>query len=158
VVATYFHFNEIRRRWPRRLSGIHFAAIRPDPTLPDRVLVGRGRNSPTRLVLCERDASAVANIAADLSVLFPPESFRIETRVIKRAGSVLATRGRTPVLFSPRVWATLTEEEQGDPRAHQVTYVFAGGELEKVGRQFGWRPKTREAQKPGRGVKQGVGA
>jgi GntR family transcriptional regulator len=37
VVATYFHYNDIRTRWPERFAAVHFVAIHPDPALAGRL-------------------------------------------------------------------------------------------------------------------------
>src|SRR5689334_2854768 len=48
ILATYFHFNDVRQRWSHRLPQMHFMAIGPDPGIRDRLsraTRGRGRVS-----------------------------------------------------------------------------------------------------------------
>src|SRR5512135_3065961 len=63
VVATYFHYNDLRLRWPNRFPEIRFLAISPDPSLAKRL---RGRAAPGKrasVLLCERDEPMLRNIA-----------------------------------------------------------------------------------------------
>jgi GntR family transcriptional regulator len=138
-VATYFHYNEIRLRWPHRLHEIRFVAILPDPSLASSV-GSPGKSRRVSLELCEFDEPKARNIAADLSVLFPEDRYLIEPHVVRRAGERLtAGHRRVPVLFTPRVWAALSAEEQAHPKAIKVRYVFPPAELESLGQHFGWR-------------------
>jgi hypothetical protein len=147
VVATYFHYNDIRRRWPHRLHRIDFAAIRPDPDLlPLLEAATPGRSRWITLRLCEYEKTMGANIAADLSVMLPPDRYRIQPVRVERAGDLFeAHLGRTPLLFSPRVWKDLTEEQRSDPRAFRVTYRFEPSALESLGEKHGWARRAETA-------------
>lgn len=143
VIATYFHYNEIRRLWPSRLAEIHFLAIHPDPALARseqlRGVPGRRASVP----VCEFDQARAQNIAADLSQVFAQESFEIVPRVVSRAGELLADRRHQgSILFAPRVWAELSAEQQDDQRAIKVRYVIQAGELDQLERVFGWRRRA----------------
>ncbi len=149
IVATYFHHNEVRRRWPHRLQEIRFVAIHPDPQLPSdrRTIVPSGKR--LTLTLCEFDDPMASNIAADLSVLFPADRYCIKTRVVTRGSELLGTRGqRKPILLSPRVWDSLGPEARMDRRAIKIAYVIAEEELENLGHFFGWR-RRRRGRHPG---------
>ncbi|MEQ8764943.1 MAG: GntR family transcriptional regulator [Planctomycetota bacterium] len=137
VIATYFHYNDIRQRWPKRLPDIHFAAIHPDPALIDRI---PARDAVTKLSICELDSAKATNIAADLSVIFPKDRFRLEAKLVKRPGELLTPRRRSPVLLAPRVWAQLDERERAHRCAFEVTYVWGEGEARAIGSRFGWQP------------------
>ncbi|UCC28717.1 MAG: GntR family transcriptional regulator [Phycisphaerales bacterium] len=142
VVATYFHHNDIRERWPNRLREIRFATIHLDPELQARIGRPKGRGKRTTLTLCEFEESVARVIASDLSVLFPPDRFRIRLRVLKHAAEVLQpSKSRTTVLFSPRAWGALTPDERNDPRAIKVKYIFPEDELQAIGTHFGWRAR-----------------
>lgn len=147
LVATYFHYNEVRRRWPERLSEIYFATIRPAPALLREVRT-RGGERVRRLLLCELEEAIGLNIVADLSNLFAPDQFSIEAVITKRPAKSLEGRGRTPVLFSPRTWSRLTDKERDHPRAFEVRYVFTREELESVGRHFRWRRRAAQTATP----------
>ncbi|HMB53761.1 MAG TPA: GntR family transcriptional regulator [Thermoanaerobaculia bacterium] len=140
VVATWFHYNEIRRRWPHRLGAVRFVAIHPDPRLAERVRPEAADGEPARLLLCELDEPAAANIAADLSLLFPPERYAIEPRVVAEPGAALAeASAERPVLLTPRVWGRLSAAEREAPHCHLVPYVVRGDDLAALGPHFGWR-------------------
>jgi GntR family transcriptional regulator len=149
VVATYFHYNELRTRWPDRLHAIRFAAIHPDPKLISQVTSKLGKAKRSTFYVCEFEESKAANIAADLSVLFHSDRFRMLPRVVKRAGELLSqSKGRAPILHPPRVWDALNPEEKQNPRAIKVQYVFVLQELENMGQYFGWqrRPAARRSE------------
>ncbi len=148
VVATYFHYNEIRRRWPHRLAEIRFVVIHPDPALAKRIPPAkRGRR---RVRLCEFAPAQAEGACADLSTILPERRYRIEPLVVRRAGDGLAAASRgTAVLFTPRVWASLSEGQRRAPNTLPVEYVIRPDELEALGKHFGWNarrgaPGTRE--------------
>lgn len=139
VVATFFHYNEIRRLWPQRLVEIQFTPIQPDPSLAKQFPPARGR---TTVELCEFDASKAENIVADLSVLLPADRYHIVPQVVRRADERLAPRRRRPILFAPRVYAQLSSEQKARPGVHEVRYVILGSDLERIGEHFGWSPRS----------------
>jgi len=138
VVATYFHYNDVRRRWPKRLSEIAFVAIQPDSTLDRRVVQGP-RSTRRTIALCEMDGEKGRNIAADLVPLLSPRRLRAVPHVVARAGALLESGRAGPILFSPRVWGALRASERSDPRAVEVRYFIAPDELSGLGERFGWR-------------------
>ena len=139
LVATFFHYPEIQRRWPHRRSDVHFVPIHPDPTLPDRVAPALERSGATRLVTCELDETKALNLRADLSVLFPESRFQLETRVADLPDAAWARADDpTPVLFSPRAWAALDTTDREDPRAIKTRYVIEDEALSALGKSLGW--------------------
>ncbi|MCB9462114.1 MAG: GntR family transcriptional regulator [Candidatus Eisenbacteria bacterium] len=172
LIATYFHFNEIRRRWPHRLNDLQFVAIHPDPALSERLgralaegllehrdeprrsekrrrHEGRGRESrrksgsARRVVLCEFDAGQAQSVATDLHPLLASTGVEIETRVVERANELLpASDPGTHLVFTPRAWAKLTAEEQALPEAHPLVYVIRSQDMEELGSRFGWHERV----------------
>jgi len=139
VLSTYFHYNDVRRRWPWRLADVHFLTIRPDPALGARLTRPRSGRRP-RLVVLERDAETAANVAADLSALLP-RARRLETVVSDDPRAFLArVPGETLVLCPPRVWAALEGAQRAHPRVLEVRYRFEAAELEELGGRLGWTP------------------
>lgn len=142
LVATYFHYNDIRARWPRRLAQVQFASIRPDPALASRIRAIAPAEPRTTVILCERDAESARNVAADLATVLPSPAFEIRTLMATNPATALYTAGRTqPVLFPPRMWGTLGPVERADPRALEVRYLFDAAELEAVAERFHWRAR-----------------
>ena len=138
LVATYFHFNEIRRRWPQRLSEIRFATIRPAAGLVDELRALVAGKARARVPLCEFDDTIARNIAADVSALLPARGFTIVPTVVDEAAELLTPRRRTPVLFSPRAWGRLSDMERAHPFALEVRYTFPPDELDAIGHHFHW--------------------
>ena len=139
VIATYFHFNQIRQRWPHRLADIHFVAIHPDPGLAEQLTGAANEPQPCTILLCEFDTIQAQGVAADLRVFLPADRFRVETRVVQRANELLHEAGANRhLLFTPRVWAGLTQQEQATPYTHPLIYVIKTEELAGLGQRFGW--------------------
>jgi DNA-binding transcriptional regulator YhcF (GntR family) len=139
VVGTYFHYNDIRLRWPQRLPQVHFLPIVPEASLAGTLSGGRHRTGKLTVQLCERDAAMAGNIAADLVHILPPDRFRLTTRVVPRAERALeAPSSAGPLLLSPRMWGELPARLREDPRVHQVRYVFDAEALDALGRAQQW--------------------
>ena len=166
VVATYFHYNDIRTRWPERFPDVHFVAIHPDPSLAARLAQfqdreparkrgrtpGRARGRRTVLV-CEREAAMARNIAADVRAILPADRFDVTARVESSPGAALATAPTgMPLLFAPRVWAALSPVRRADPRAMELRYLIEPKDLAALGAVLGAAPAAALRAVAGRGV------
>jgi GntR family transcriptional regulator len=137
VVATYFHYNDLRRRWPDRFPTIHFAAIRPDPALAERLEQRQPQSGD--ILLCERDERMAANIAADLSRVLPT-GYSIQPLVAQDPVEVLrVAESNKVVLFAPRIWGLLPPAARADRRAVEVRYLFDARDLDLAAARMGWR-------------------
>jgi hypothetical protein len=139
VVSTYFHYNDVRLLWPRRMGSVRFCSIHPDPALVHRITEAR------RVVVTERDESTVAAVVADLVALLGDVQLALEPRVTGDPAGCLEPRDDAPVLFPPRIWSDLDETARRDPRSVEVRYVFEPRELERLGAAMGWerhRPRA----------------
>jgi hypothetical protein len=144
IVATYFHYNDIRRQWPKRFPRVHFASIRPDRQLKTRLRGKVKRGTPLRILLIERDAEMARNIAVDLSTAMGADQVHIEPRVLSDpAVAFKLAGGNDAIMFAPRVWGALTAAERRDPRAIEIRYVFNGEELASVAKSLGWEDRQR---------------
>jgi DNA-binding transcriptional regulator YhcF (GntR family) len=143
LLGTYFHYNDIRTRWPRRLGQVQFTSIHPDPSLAARIRAMVPPDTRATLILCERDAEKARNAAADLAAVLPSPAFEIRTLVASNPATALHVAGRDqPVLFTPRVWGSLGPAERADPRAMEVRYLFDPAELTAVAERLQWRPRA----------------
>jgi GntR family transcriptional regulator len=143
LLGTYFHYNDIRTRWPRRLGQVQFTSIHPDPSLAARIRALVPPDTRATLILCERDAEKARNAAADLAAVLPSPGFEIRTLVASNPATALHVAGRDqPVLFTPRVWGSLGPTERADPRAMEVRYLFDPAELAAVAERLQWRPRV----------------
>jgi DNA-binding transcriptional regulator YhcF (GntR family) len=128
VVATYFHYADIMRRWPHRHGDLVFVAVHPDPRLG---LELEGRFPETGTVLAfELDATRAANLAADLTTVLNGDRWRIEPLASVHPAEALD--GDSPVCFSPRAWAELDEVARSSRSAVRVRYVIAQDSLEAI--------------------------
>jgi hypothetical protein len=136
IVGTYFHYNEVRQRWPQRLEEVRFVAIGPDASLVER-LPQAPRGGGRRLLVCELDAAKAQNIAADLHNLFPAGAERIVPRVLASPDALPPRRAGDVLLVSPRVWGALSGEKRA--RVVHIRYCIRAQELEALGGSLGWR-------------------
>lgn len=144
IVGTYFHYNDIRQRWPGRLDEVRFVAIAPDPDLVDRLAAEvTDGDGPRRLRVCEFDEGKARNIVADLKAMLPPERYAIEPRLLSNAAALPAAEAGEAVLVAPRVWAALTEEQRSG--ALQIRYTIRAREIESLGASYGWGKTEKEA-------------
>ncbi|MEP6618574.1 MAG: GntR family transcriptional regulator [bacterium] len=145
VVATYFHYNDIRRRSPTRFHDVRFASTRPDPELLARLTSHATSDGvPIRAWLCERDSEMGRNIAADLATLLSPSLFSLDVRVEQSPGALLASApAGVLLLFPPRMWAMLDATERADPRVFEVRYIFDDAEICAIAEAQGWVSRSR---------------
>lgn len=143
ILATYFHYNDVRVRLAGRLADVRFAAISPDPALKSILRRGRRRGAcRLSVLLCERDPLMARNIAADLTRILPASEFDIRTEITARPEQWFDRRKpRRPVLFAPRIWGSLSTAARSRPHVHEVRYVFDLQELERIGRELGWQAR-----------------
>jgi GntR family transcriptional regulator len=133
ILATFFHFQEVRHRWPRRQSDIHFVTIQPDPGLPERIR-NRLRQDPARVLLWEREETMAENVASDLRSVFQPCGVPVEPRVLRKGSSPTENlKTREVCLFAPRVWAGLAPQVRKHPRAFEATYRIRHADMEGLG-------------------------
>lgn len=137
VIATYFHYNDIRRAWPRRLPDVRFITIRPRADLRDRLARRSGI-----VHVCEWDAATAEALIGDVYALLGPTRLKLEPLVTRRTADALARRGRAPVLFAPRVWAEADDRTRQDPRAIELVYALDASELERLAAERGWRERA----------------
>jgi len=143
IVGTYFHYNDIRTRWPDRFPAIRFVAIHPDPELASELTRFRHRGRRQTVLVSERDAAMAGNIAADLRAVLPRDRFEVTSVVERSPGAVLATApAGVPVLFSPRVWGGLSPTQRADRRAIEIRYLIEPKDLAALGSELDWSPRA----------------
>lgn len=141
LIGTYFHYNDIRQRWPSRLDEVRFVAIGPDATLPSRLAAGEGARR-TRLLVCELDEAKAVNIAADLKALFAEEGWEIVPHVLPSVATLPRRRADEEILVAPRVWGALTAKQR--ERVVHLRYRVRARELEALGASYGWERTAKE--------------
>lgn len=140
IIATYFHYNEIRERWPHRISDIRFVSIHPDPHLLSDLRMLDPKTWDCTLIVCEFDEQMANNVATDLFLLLKDESYCIKPCVVSRANAKLkeGCPKKSLLLFPPRIWGALTTEERNTSRVKKVTYRFTDEAIESLGDFLGW--------------------
>ena len=142
LIATYFHFNDLRQRSPERLEGIHFVAIRPNPAL-GRLVSQHLANQKRQVVLVERDEAMARSIAADVSLFLTPLGCTPTPMIVPDAATAIARADSNQVLlFSPRMWGDLTPELRELERAIEVTYVIDEPGLAAIADSLAWNRRA----------------
>ena len=142
LIGTYFHYNDIRQRWPDRLDEVRFVTIGPDAELPSLIPAGRSSTGRRRLLVCELDEAKAMNIAADLQALFPDRDYLIQPRVLQSATGLPHVKAGDVLLVAPRVWGGMTERQRA--RVIPIRYRVRSHELEALGASFGWERAAAE--------------
>jgi hypothetical protein len=151
LVATLFHFEEIRERWPDRLDDCRFVVARVDPAL--RALVEHIAPGPHRhdvVLLVENDAVAGLALSEDLEALLGPHyPLRLEVRAHRRGTPALPEA--EVVLATPSVFASLDSDDRERHDVIRVRYAVDPRDLGALGVVFGWsaRPvRVARAHRP----------
>jgi hypothetical protein len=136
VVATLFHYNDVRTLWPHRLGSVSFVSLEPDPALRS-ALSGHG----DRVLVYARDEARAAAVIADMRRLFGDGPPVFEPLVREHPGQAPPLEGSgPPVLLPPRTWAALEPAGRTHPRAVELRYVIDARDLERLGAIHGWSP------------------
>lgn len=145
LVATLFHYEEIRARWPRRLGDIRFVAASVDPALRDiveHVAPGPGRRDVALLV--QSDAVAGLTLAEEIEALLGPRyPVRLEVQG-HRAGQPSLPEADV-VLATPSAHAALGAAERARLDVVRVRYAVDPRDLGALGVVFGWRAQAPRA-------------
>jgi hypothetical protein len=132
VVATYFHYNDVRRRWPRLLASVRFLTLRVDPDALEWL------GDAEAAVVLERDEPTAGAVVADLrAALRHPVD--LSSVVTSDPAGWVARERETRVLVSPRVWSDLGAAERALEHCAVVGYRFDEGEIDALARERGWR-------------------
>lgn len=143
MVGTYFHVNDIRRRWPHRLREMRFLTIGVDERLAHELPNPEVPGKRITIRLCERDEPTAEIVCADLSVVLDRGKYHLEPYITTRPNEALQDPGEsTIVMFTPRVWSELDESARTNPRAVEARYIFSRDDLSTLGNELGWRPAT----------------
>lgn len=143
IIGTYFHYAEMRRRWPDRIGDMHFVALRLDPGLTERVETVAAKRDTRVLRLVEQDPETAREMAAGVSALFPTQ-FEIKTTVGDPDELLRSLPGDELLLIAPRLWDRLSSAARGDQRVFDVRHLIVPEDLRRV-----WRSLTRMVAKTG---------
>lgn len=135
LIGTYFHFNEMRQRWPSRASDLRFVAVGLDPGVGSRLTELADGETPIRVRVCETRESRVHNAIPDLLTVVPAGRFVFEPHVVTDIRAALIDEDDSPVLFAPRLWARLDARQRRDPRVVELRYTIAEPDLAAIRRE-----------------------
>lgn len=141
LVATLFHHEEIRERWPDRMGDTRFVAATVDPAM--RALVEQAAPGERRhdvVLLVENDATRGLALSEDLEALLGPHyPVRLEVRTHRRGVRTLPEA--EVVLATPAAHAALDEEDRRRPDVIRVRFAIDPRDLGALGVVFGWAPR-----------------
>jgi GntR family transcriptional regulator len=142
LLGTYFHYNDIRQRWPDRLDEVRFVAIGPDPGLASLVAARSRTAGRRKLLVCEFDEAKAMNIAADLRALFPQGDYVIVPRTVTPGAALPRSRTGDVLLVAPRVWGGLEERQRAS--VIPIRYRIRSDQLDALGADYGWERAAAE--------------
>ena len=131
IVSTYFHFAEVRERWPGRLADMSFMSLRIVPRMGAAIGGFVAGRAPTQLVVVELEFAtgrAIANDVADLLGGMQPLPEVIVLSDLQRTEK----HSNELWLSAPRVWDKLREEIRQWPNIIRLEYEFVPKELDVV--------------------------
>ena len=135
-IATYFHYNDIRSRWPHRMKDAVFVVIQLARSLADDIdSWTKAHASP--VVMVEREEMMGKVIAADVKAVIDETVAHLETQTVGKPAQ-MALEDQKLYLFAPRLWAGLTDAQRASPQTRQVTYEVPGKERARLAHRFGW--------------------
>jgi len=144
IIGTYFHYSEMRSRWPTRISDMHYVALHLDPGLKSRVETAADLRGAQVLHLVEKDATTAREMAADVAAQLSPH-FHIQP-VAGDPNTVLRSLPRNELLLvAARLWDRLRPSSQADDRVFDVRHVIIPEDLARVRRLL--NRKIRESSK-----------
>ena len=138
VIATYFHYNEVRLRWPKRLASFSFVSIAPELHLASRLDHKLKHTGKSMLTVCERDEPTAQAVIADVSAIFPRSDIPIQSKIVTGSADLPAADDDELLLIPPRVWGQLSAERRESGDLVEVRYTFDQKELGQVGVARGW--------------------
>ncbi len=139
LFSTYFHFNDIRSKWPEQFHRITFVSISPSLKIRDDIERFCSDKGKITITVCDQSEEQSLAIHADLRQIFSQEKYGIKTAIVNEANELIhKSDGTTPLLFTPRVWSQLTEEEQSAPDVFKVVYQLNRKDLNYLGNRNMW--------------------
>ncbi len=141
VVATLYHFEEVRERWPEVAADAHFVGLLADPAVGRLVEhLTKTYDGKAPALVADR---AGRNMAADLLPLLPQGA---QLEVLdwdpERSDELLNSLEGRVTLVSQRVWSQLDAEQRRSPHLVEVRYLIPRRDLEVLGAVFDWEGRS----------------
>lgn len=147
LISTYFHYTDIRIKWPEQFHNTTFVSISPAEQIRDKVDKLCSNILKPVVRVCDLSEEQSLAIHADLKLIFSEENYDLETCIVKKANELIEkTENDSPLLFTPRVWAELSDEEKALPNVFKVVYQINSKDLNLLGKKNRWErvpEKTR---------------
>jgi DNA-binding transcriptional regulator YhcF (GntR family) len=138
LVATLFHFEELRERWPHRLAEIRFVTAAVDPVVRDMVEhVARGPRHHDVVLLVRHDATAGLTLAEELETLLGPR-YPLRLEVQNRRRDPGSRPDAEVVIATPSAYAALEEAARARLDVIRLRYAIDPRDLGTLGVVFGW--------------------
>lgn len=130
LVGTWFHYAEMRLRWPHRVADMHFAALTVDSRLREELTRRLAGAEERAVTLCERDIGTAQQHAADVVTALP---FPVEMTLATELPTPAAVRSSGgQFLIAPRLWDELAPSLHEHPRVLEIRHVFEEADLARI--------------------------
>lgn len=141
-VATYFHYNDIRRRWPHRMGDANFVSIHPARNLAKKIKAYCDKYEPAKVCLYERGESMARSIGADITAALAPDGIEVQPVTITISPRDIRNISNVLYLFPPRVWWEASDDHKSAANVLQVEYEIAEPDMARLAHQFGWKTRA----------------
>ncbi len=141
-VSTYFHYNDIRRRWPHRMGDANFVSIHPARSLKGKVQRCRKDIKIVNICLYELSETMARSIAADVTADLLDVDCPIQYQVVPGSAKDIRIISNVLYLFPPRLWWELHPAQQAQPNVLEIEYEIAEGDMARLAHHFGWSLRT----------------
>lgn len=135
-IATLFHYNDIRSRWPHRMKDAAFVSIQLASGLR-RQLESYLARSTAPVILVEREEMMGRTMAADVSAVLDLDDAPLRAEIVQKPAAMKLDESRL-YLFAPRLWSQLTDAQRGKGNVLTVAYEIPEAECLRLAHQFGW--------------------
>ena len=143
-VATYFHYNDIRRRWPHRMVDANFVSIHPAAGLQAKIETYSEASAPVRIMLYELSETMGRSIAADLEAGQSKDGIAIQAQVVDGEPKDIRIISNALYLFPPRLWWVLSQDQKDAPNVMEIEYEIAEPDMARLAHHFGWDLRLNE--------------
>lgn len=138
IVATLFHYDEIRERWPRRLAEIRFVAAGLHPIVADLVEhVAGGIARPEVALLVLEDAVAGLSLVEEIETLLGAR-YPVRLEVLAHRSGAPGLPAADVVIATPAAWARLDASERSRLDVIRLRYAIDNRDLGALGIVHGW--------------------
>ncbi len=141
IVCSLFHYEDVRKLWPERLTDARFVPVSPDPLLAGeaQALLSTVAGETTTIgIMGDQSVEEAMNLSVDLQGIFPESRYRHQ-QLSREQWLADKAPNKQLTLVGPRCWDSLSEEQQNLPNLLCIRYRMDTRDIEAIGQHFRWQ-------------------